>query len=171
MLAQDGRRIAEGTTRTIDTDWAVYRVVTADHRMLDCADEWAGGGGAQRFAHAANERCGNRRALASRHPLRGASVSEFAFQRPNQNRAILDAARIRRESRIGSEVLAMQHARAEKLEMPVRPGTDRERPVARVKKLIGHDRRVFVAIASRFLARHERGLRDIDERCDGSAKE
>ena len=139
--------------------------------MLDRADEWAGGGGAQRFTHAANERCGNRCALASRHPLRGASVSEFAFQRSNQHRAILDASGIRQESRIGGEVLAMQHARAEELEMPVRSSTNREWPVARVKKLIGNDGGMFVAIAPRFLARHEHCLRDVDERRDCRAEE
>src|SRR5437879_13756684 len=104
MLAQGGRLVAEGATRTIDTELVVTRFVTANSRRLDRAEEWAGGGGAQRFTHAANERCGNRCALASRHPLRGASVSEFAFQRSNQHRAILDASGIRRESRIGREV-------------------------------------------------------------------
>ena len=88
--------------------------------------------------------------------------SDQRAQDSDQRRPILDPRRIGCEARIGGQLRPLEQRR-ERRELPVIAGGDHERAVAGLEDLIGHDRRMAVAVAARLRARHQSRAADIGE--------
>ena len=75
-----------------------------------------------------------------------------------------DATGIGCVSRVIGKIAAVQDTRAEKLKVPVRSDSDHDRPIARMKQLIGNDRRMRIAKSPGVFSCEQDVLRDIDQR-------
>src|SRR5207245_8513430 len=121
VLAECGRRGAEGRATTVDADGIAYHFVRADLWMIDRSDHRAPAGSAQRLAHASHERRRHRGLSALRNPVRCSRAPEFALENANQLAPMVHAPGIRSESAVRCQIGAPKHARAQKLKMTIGP--------------------------------------------------
>ena len=165
MLAEGGGRVAGGGARAVEADRIAQRFVAADDRMIDAVDQRAAGIGAQRLAHAAHQRGGHAGATARVDPPLCPPRGEHLFQNADQRGPLFHPLRVRGETAVGGQLRPPHHPRAEQRKVAVRPATDHKRPVAPVKELVRHDRRMRAPPPRRLPPGQQRVLRHVHQRC------